>query len=108
LAFTTHKIIAMSNFIELLESNLAHKDGLEFIEQEIKLLFSAVASTNKIDDAELLFKKLEYIQFVLAKSIFKNGTEVTPFLRKFVYDFDRIDDTETKENLYNRMKKKSI
>jgi hypothetical protein len=108
LAFTTYKIITMSNFIELIESNLAHKNGLEFIEQEIKLLFSTIASTNKIDDAELLFKNLEDVQFVLAKSIFKNGTEVTPFLRKFVYDFDRIDDKETKENLYSRIKSKDI
>lgn len=95
----------MSNYIELIESNLADKDGLEFIEQEIKLMFTAIANTNNINDAGFFFKGLEDVQFVLAKAIFKNGIEVTPFLRQFVYDFDRIDDKETKENLYSRIKK---
>ncbi|SEK63758.1 hypothetical protein [Parapedobacter koreensis] len=94
----------MANFIELIESSLSQKKGVEFVEQEIKLLFSAIAGTNKIDDAELLFKNLEDIQFVLAKSIFKNGIKVTSFLKKFVYDFDRIDDNDTKKNLYNKIK----
>lgn len=98
----------MSNFIEMIESNLTHTDGLEIIEQEIKLLFTAIGSTNEINAAELLFKNLEDVQFVLAKSIFKNGTEVSPFLRQFVYDFDRIDDKETKGNLYKRIKTKII
>lgn len=97
----------MSNFIELIENYLSKKQGLEFIEQEIKLLFSAISNTNKVDDARLIFKNLEDIQFVLAKSIFKNGIEVTPFLRQFVYDFDRIDDDETKRVLYERIKEKA-
>lgn len=97
----------MSNFIELVESNLYQKRGLEFVEQEIRLLFSAIANTNKVDDAELFFKTLEDIQFVLAKAIFKNGLEVTSFLSEFVYDFDRIDDFETKTNLYHKIKHNS-
>lgn len=97
----------MSNFIELIENYLSQKQGLKFVEQEIKLLFSAISNTDKVDDAELIFKNLEDIQFVLAKSIFKNGIEVSSFLRQFVYDFDRIDDSETKRNLYNRIKAES-
>jgi hypothetical protein len=98
----------MSNFIDLIENHLSQKQGLVFIEQEIKLLFSAISNTDKVDDAELIFKNLEDIQFVLAKSIFKNNIEVTSFLRQFVYDFDRIDDNETKVNLYNRIKTEGI
>jgi hypothetical protein len=98
----------MNNFIDLIENHLSQKQGLAFIEQEIKLLFSAISNTDKVDDAELIFKNLEDIQFVLAKSIFKNNIEVTSFLRQFVYDFDRIDDNETKVNLYNRIKTEGI
>lgn len=98
----------MSNFIDLIENHLSQKQGLAFIEQEIKLLFSAISYTDKVDDAELIFKNLEDIQFVLAKSIFKNNIEVTSFLRQFVHDFDRIDDNETKVNLYNRIKTEGI
>lgn len=97
----------MSNFIDLIESHLSKKQGFELVEQEIKLLFSAILDTNKVDEAELIFKNLEDIQFVLAKSIFKNGMEVTPFLRQFAYDFDRIDDSETKRILYGRIKSKA-
>lgn len=97
----------MSNFVDLIESHLSQKQGLDFIEQEIKLLFSAISNTNKVADAELIFRNLEDIQFVLAKSIFKNGIEVTPFLRQFVYDFDRIDDSETKRILYDKIKSKA-
>jgi hypothetical protein len=67
----------MSNFIDLIEVNLVNKEGLEFIEQEIKLLFTSIANTNTVDDAVLLFKNLEDIQFVLAKAVFKNGIEVS-------------------------------
>lgn len=97
----------MSNFVDLMESQLSHKQGFDFIEQEIKLLFSEISNTNKVDDAELMFKNLEDIQFVLAKSIFKNGIEVTSFLRQFVYDFDRIDDIETRSFLYDKIKSKA-
>lgn len=98
----------MNNIIELIENNLSQESGQKFVEQEIGLLFSEIANTNKIDDAELLFKNLEDIQFALAKAIFKNGIEVTTFLRDFVYDFDRIDDIEVKLNLYNKIKSKDV
>ena len=62
-----------------------------------------IQESNQISDNQL-FKNLEDIQFVLAKSVFKNGIEVTPFLRRFIYDFDRIDDKEIKSILYDRIK----
>ena len=94
----------MNNFVDLIENYISQKHDFEFVEQEIKLLFYAISNTNKVEDAELIFKNLEDIQFVLAKSVFKNGIEVTPFLRRFIYDFDRIDDKEIKSILYDRIK----
>ncbi len=94
----------MNNFIKLIEDNLSHKKGQEFIEEEIRLLFLAISNTNKIEDAELIFNNLEDIQIVLAKSIFKDRIIVTPFLKDFVYDFDRIDDFETRLNLFEKLK----
>jgi hypothetical protein len=94
----------MSNFIELIESNLSDTEGLEFIEQEIKLLFKFIAKTKRIEESGLLFKNLEDIQFVLAKAVFKNGVIVTPFLRGFIYDYDRIDDMDVKKKLYQKIK----
>ncbi|MGC4129628.1 MAG: hypothetical protein QM564_08740 [Bergeyella sp.] len=95
----------MNNFIRLIENNLSHRNGLELIEQEIKLLFEAIAKTNGIENANLLFKNLEDIQFILARAIFKDKIIVTPFLRNFVYDFDRIDDEEVMNKLYKNIKK---
>ncbi len=93
-----------SNFIELIENSLRHKDSLELIEQEIKLLFKFISKTNHINDANLLFKNLEDIQFILAKAVFKDELSVSSFLRDFIYDFDRIDDPDVKQNLYQRIK----
>ena|ERR1700760_1770413 len=94
----------MNNFIELVESALTLPKGLEFIEQQIQLLFYVIAQTKSIDNAELVFKNLEDIQFVLAKATFKNDINLSPFLNKFVDDFDRIDDIEVKNFQYKQIK----
>ncbi len=94
----------MNKVIELIENNLGHKDGLEYVEKEIKVILLKISNTKEIKEAELFFKQLEEIQFVLAKSLFKYEVEVTPFLREFVYDYDRLDDLQLKETLYNRIK----
>ena len=80
------------------------REGIIFIEQEIKLLFNLIAKTKCIEDAELLFSNLEDIQFVLAKAIFSDEIITTPFLIDFVSDFDRIDDSDVKEHLYKKIK----
>ena len=95
----------MNNFIDLIENSVSHAKGLEFIEQEIRLLFKIIAKTNGIDETDLMFRNLEDIQFVLAKAVFKDEITVTPFLRDFVYDYDRIDDFEVKQTLYHKIKR---
>lgn len=94
----------MSNFIELIEKQVNYINRSSFIEQAIKLLFNAIAETEHLEDAELLFKNLEDIQCILAKAVFKDRLTVTPFLRNFVYDYDRIDDIDVKKSLYKKIK----
>ncbi len=96
----------MNNFIKLIEKELYSQNtfNLDFIQKQIELLFDLIKETKNIDEAELIFKILEEIQFVLAKGIFKDKLEVNQFLRQFVYDFDRIDDDETKIHLFNKIK----
>ena len=96
----------MSNFIDLLESQLSKEYGLEFVEKEIILLFLAISKTETFDETELIFKNLGDIQLVLAKAIFKNKMEVSEFLSDFVSNFDRIDDIITQKILYEEIKSK--
>lgn len=95
----------MDDFINLLKSKLAISGGMEFIEKEIRLLFNSLKQTNSITEADLIFRNLEDIQFVLAQAVFKDGVNVSDFLRKFIYDFDRIDDTDVKKYQYNKIKR---
>ena len=96
----------MNNFIKLIEKELySHNTfNLEFIQKQIELLFNLIKETKNIDETEMVFKILEEIQFVLARAIFKDKLEVNQFLRQFVYDFDRIDDSDTKIHLFNKIK----
>ena len=96
-------VINMNDFITLVESKINDSKGLEFVEQQIQLLFTGIRQTKNLNEAEMLFKNLEDIQFVLAKAVFKNGLSVSLFLREFIYDYDRIDDEEVKQRLYQKI-----
>ncbi len=98
----------MDNFIKLIESSLDKKAGDMFIEDEIKLLFKNIAVTNNIKEADNFFSVLNDIQFILAKAVFKNKIEVSLFLRKFIHDFDRLDDIDLKLFLYEKIKTNEI
>jgi len=98
----------MNDFINLIESKLKSADeGLDFVQKEIQLLFEAIEQAKSMNEAELVFKNLEDIQFVLAKAVFKEGLKVTPFIREFIYDFDRIDDDDVKRYQYAKIKSRS-
>ena len=100
----------MENYIRLIEQNLECQDkkrlisNLSFIQSSLFLLFDQIKVTNSYDEAVLIFKVLEDIQFVLAKAVFKDGIVVTPKLRKFISDFDRIDDEGMRNYLYLKIK----
>jgi len=100
----------MENFIRLIEQQFESlsekklKKNLQFIQEVLNLLFSYISKTDDLDEAALAFKLLENIQFVLARASFKEGVVITSLLKKFVSDFDRIDDEEMKAYLYLKIK----
>jgi len=91
-----------------MERILYSVNGIYSIENEIKSLYYNIKKTSDINEAAIFFQKLEDIQFVLAKAIFKNGLNTTSFLNKFVSDFDRIDDDDVKQCQYQRIKNSII
>ena len=95
----------MKEQLSKIREKILHLDGgSDFIEYEIELLFAIIAETSNINEAEIYFMILEEIQFALAKSIFKDGLEVSSFVREFVKDFDRIDDPDVQEHQYKILK----
>ena len=90
---------------EIIQIHLTKKNRFELIENEIDSLFLRISESETINEAEPLFKKLEDIQFELARLVFKDKIKITSYLRRFVYDFDRLDDIDVKTNLYNNLKK---
>jgi hypothetical protein len=93
-----------SDFIVLIQKQIeiSKPESFKFIENTIQLLFNCVKQAKNIDEANLIFDNLANIQFVLARAVFKDNFEVTPFLRSFIYDFDRIDDSEVRLYYYNK------
>lgn len=102
----------MNNLVKLIEqcvqcsNEKILKINLDFIESMLNLLFNQIKKTDSVENAELIFNLLGEIQFVLAKASFKEGAPLTPQLNKFICDFDRIDDIETREFLYLRIRAK--
>jgi len=94
----------MGDFTNLIENCLKNKKRLSFIEKLIRLLYSGIKESENINEANRYFKALEELQFIMAKSVFKENLYVTNFIRKFIYNFDRIDDEEVKIYLYNKIK----
>ena len=90
---------------EIIQIHLTKKNRFELIENEIDSLLLKINKTETINEAEPLFKKLEDIQFELARIIFKDKIKTTNNLRMFVHDFDRLDDIDVKTNLYYNLKK---
>lgn len=97
----------MKNIVELIEKNYEEgklKDNISFIQKKIFELLNQIKATNSINEAIPLFKDLERIQYILAKAVFKDNLIVTPAIKKFISDFDRVDDEEMKIFLYLKIK----
>ena len=74
------------------------------IEGGIQNTLNKIKACNSLDEAEVHFNLLDKAQFFLAKMSFKEKVPLSVNLRKFVYDFDRLDDLEQKEYLYSTIK----
>jgi hypothetical protein len=117
MAFTTNKIInSMEKFEDVVDNSRCvffrliiqqlekGQIGLEFIQDEIKLLFKAIKYTKDIKESDLIFDNLQVIHFVLSKVYFTTDIQITPFLKEFIHDFERIDDSDIKKYQYQKIK----
>ena len=97
----------LEHILKLLDEN---KDNefivsiLSSIENEIQNILNKVRKCNSLADSEIYFNLLDKVQFILAKKAFKEKIELPPNLRKFVYDFDRLDDVASKNYLFSTIK----
>lgn len=79
---------------------------LELTENKIKSLFSSIESANSFEECGEFFSELEKIQTELAVLVFKEQVEVSTKLRKFVRDFDRLDDIDLRQNMFTKIQKR--
>lgn len=80
----------------------------ELIEFEIKKLFQEIQDSPNLASADPSFEKLDYIQTSLARKVFSEGQTVNNFLREFIRDFDRVDDTEYRSVIFDSIKKYGV
>ncbi len=73
------------------------------IEKSMDDLFFEIKKCKNLEEADQYFKILGTIHFELAKLAFKYRIELVDKLRKFVADFDRLDDTKYKEYLFKKI-----
>lgn len=99
----------MNNFVNLIEYKLENSgpSAFEFVQKEIQLLFDLIEEANCIEETDLIFKNLDDIHHTLAKYVFTNELAVDRSLGEFIYDFDRVDDINTKIYIYNKIKSKT-
>lgn len=94
----------MDNFIKLVKQCLDRNDHLMFINEILKIIFQTIKEANSLNEADTAFNLLGDIQNLLAAAVFKEQVIVNKFLKKFIYDFDRIDDYEMRHHLYSKIK----
>ena len=92
-----YKFISMGNLDEI-------KEKISYFEMEIKKYLAMIKEKSNINETVLYFDALNKIQTVLAKYSFKDGVSLNEKLNKFVYDFDRIDDLEYRNIIFNKIK----
>ena len=95
-----------NNFLEWIKERAQTSDveGVEFIQKLIILLHNEIKKSSTLESADIIFKNLEDIQFILAKAVFADGLEVNAFMRNFIRDYDRIDEPDTKTKLFDKIK----
>lgn len=99
-----NKIINILNNLETASSD-DFTSMCKTVVEEIDSLFTLISQTKNLSEASKYFEQLDEIQTQLAKLLFKKRIDLTNSLRKFVKDFDRIDDYEMRKYLYLRLKK---
>jgi len=80
---------------------------LPIIEKEIKKTLLQIAECNYFENTKLYFNFLENKQSLLAKLAFKEKIGLSKALKKFVHDFERLDDPELRKYLYTKIHNKN-
>lgn len=71
---------------------------------EINAIISIIANCQTMEEANPYFDLLEEIQEFVAETAFVDNINIPNGLTHFVRDFDRIDDKDLREYLFNRIK----
>jgi len=72
----------------------------KFIDQE----FIKIKLSEKLEDANVNFNILQNIQEALSNILFNKKIELSPKLRTFVRDFERLDDVWLREFMFEKIK----
>ncbi len=99
------KFIPKIPYLEIHDENERIKQivlpQLSSIETEIvDLLFNKIKSCKTLEDPSQYFDLLEKIYSPIAMLFFKEHIEISDKLRRFIRDFDRIDDPWLRKQLY--------
>lgn len=104
--YETNNDIIVSNLLTNIENKPISGDislQLQFLYNEIQNLISKVKKCTDIQGANTYFDLLQRIQDVLAEQVFKYELDVSPALRKFIRDCDRLDDDDLRKYLFNEI-----
>ena len=86
------------------ENKQAIEEMLPQILRAIHVLFEQIKLCPRLEDAALYFELISDIQFVLDRAAFIKGIKISTELDHFLRDFERIDDPQVKEFIYNGLK----
>lgn len=96
------KIFSLLNLIRNGNESLLKNE--ELLIKEINQIFSDIKNVQSLEAAKECFELLEKVQIELAKLLFKENIQFSTSLRKFVKDFDRLDDVEMRMYLFKNIK----
>jgi hypothetical protein len=75
-----------------------------FIENEIEKILLSIRDADRLESANIFFEFLNRIQTELAKLLFKKEIDMPNGLKRFVRDFDRVDDFDMRIFLFKKIK----
>lgn len=101
----------MQTIFSILDSIRAQKSDTNHLIKQEKLLIlklnKVINEIHNLEDFDLTqasFDLLEKAQTEIAKLLFKEKFQFSQGIRRFVADFDRADDLETRGNLFKKIK----
>lgn len=90
--------------LKLYHSSSEKEKLLSALKVNINELILLIKSTNTIENSKEAFITLDEIQFVLARLVFNENLVVSSEFRRFINDFERLDDMAWRDILFKRIK----